>query len=57
MTYPQVLFQNRQPDRIVTLEEYRESGGYSSLAEVVGKIAPREVSLRVGGAVSGAKAY
>jgi NADH-quinone oxidoreductase subunit F len=31
-TYPQVLFQNRKPDRIATLEEYRQSGGYQALA-------------------------
>ncbi len=33
--YPQVLFQNRQPDRIATLDEYRRSGGYQALAEVL----------------------
>ncbi len=33
--YPQVLFQNRKPDRIATLEEYRQSGGYQALAEVL----------------------
>ena len=26
--YPQVLLQNRKPDRIATLEEYQQSGGY-----------------------------
>jgi NADH-quinone oxidoreductase subunit F len=31
-TYPQVLFQNRKPDRIATLEEYQQSGGYQGLA-------------------------
>jgi len=30
--YSQVLFQNRKPDRIATLEEYRQSGGYQALA-------------------------
>ena len=35
--YPQVLFQNRKPDRIATLEEYRQSGGYQALAEVLKK--------------------
>ena len=29
--YPQVLLANRQPDRITTLEEYRQSGGYQAL--------------------------
>ena len=38
--YPQVLFQNRQPDRIATLEEYRRSGGYQSVEEFVGKRSP-----------------
>jgi NADH-quinone oxidoreductase subunit F len=33
--YPQVLFQNRKPDRIATLDEYRQSGGYSALARVL----------------------
>jgi NADH-quinone oxidoreductase subunit F len=33
--YPQVLFQNRKPDRIVTMEEYRQSGGYQTLIEVM----------------------
>jgi len=33
--YPQVLFKNRHPDRIATLEEYRAGGGYQALAEVV----------------------
>ncbi len=31
--YPQVLFQNRKPDRIATLEEYRKSGGYEAITE------------------------
>jgi NADH-quinone oxidoreductase subunit F len=34
--YPQVLFQNRKPDRIVTLDEYRRSGGYQALTETLG---------------------
>ena len=33
--YPQVLFQNRKSDRIATLEEYRQSGGYQALADVL----------------------
>lgn len=33
--YPQVLFQNRKPDRIATLEEYCLSGGYSALTRVL----------------------
>lgn len=31
--YPQVLFRNRKPDRIATLAEYRQSGGYEALAD------------------------
>jgi NADH-quinone oxidoreductase subunit F len=41
--YPHVLFQNRKPDRIATLEEYRASGGYQALAQVVTQRSPREV--------------
>ena len=33
MTYPQVLLQNRKPDRIATLEEYQQSGGYQALED------------------------
>ncbi|MFW5636240.1 MAG: complex I 51 kDa subunit family protein [Thermodesulfobacteriota bacterium] len=33
--YPQVLFQNRQPDRIATLEEYRKSGGYEAITDTL----------------------
>ncbi len=40
---PQVLFQNRKPDRIATLEEYRQSGGYQALATVLQKHSPKEV--------------
>ena len=35
MTYPQVLLQNRKPDRIATLEEYQQSGGYQALEDVL----------------------
>ena len=38
--YPQVLFQNRHPDRIATLEEYRAGGGYQALTEVVTRTIP-----------------
>jgi NADH-quinone oxidoreductase subunit F len=34
--YPRVLLQNRHPDRIATLEEYRASGGYEALSDVLG---------------------
>ena len=33
--YPQVLFQNRKPDRIATLAEYRAGGGYRALSETL----------------------
>jgi NADH-quinone oxidoreductase subunit F len=42
-TYPQVLFQNRKPHRIATLEEYRQSGGYEGLAEALSKSSHKEV--------------
>ena len=42
-TYPQVLFQNRKPDRITTLEEYRQSGGYQALADVIQNYTYKEV--------------
>ena len=41
--YPQVLLQNRQPDRIATLEEYRHSGGYRALADVLRDYSYRDV--------------
>ncbi|HSO21027.1 MAG TPA: NADH-ubiquinone oxidoreductase-F iron-sulfur binding region domain-containing protein [Desulfosarcina sp.] len=34
--YPQVLLAHRQPDRITTLDEYREAGGYAALKRVLG---------------------
>ncbi len=45
--YPQVLFQNRKPDRIATLEEYRKSGGYVALETVLKKHTPKEVQKLV----------
>ncbi|MGD2270019.1 MAG: NADH-ubiquinone oxidoreductase-F iron-sulfur binding region domain-containing protein [Desulfobacterales bacterium] len=42
-TYPQVLFQNRRPDRIATLEEYRQGGGYRALASVLEKFSNKDV--------------
>jgi NADH-quinone oxidoreductase subunit F len=41
--YPQVLFQNRKPDRIATLEEYRTSGGYEALANVLKNFSYKDV--------------
>ena len=43
MEYPQVLFQNRQPDRVATLDEYRRSGGYQALADVLKDFAYMDV--------------
>ena len=43
MMTTQVLFQNRQPNRIATLEEYRASGGYEALAMAIGKYSRSEV--------------
>ncbi len=45
--YPQVLFQNRHPDRIATLDEYRQSGGYQALTEVLAGYSPEEVINKV----------
>jgi NADH-quinone oxidoreductase subunit F len=39
----QVLFQNRKPDRIATIDEYRQSGGYQALTTVLQKHSPKEV--------------
>ncbi len=45
--YPQVLFQNRKPDRIATLDEYQQSGGYRALAEVMQKYSQEDVQNTV----------
>jgi NADH-quinone oxidoreductase subunit F len=34
-TYPQILLENRKPDRINTLEEYEQSGGYQGLKAAI----------------------
>jgi NADH-quinone oxidoreductase subunit F len=34
-TYPQILLENRKPDRINTLEEYKQSGGYQGLKAAI----------------------
>ncbi len=46
--YPLVLFQNRQPNRIATLDEYRQSSGYQALEDFIGKRPPGEVTARIG---------
>jgi NADH-quinone oxidoreductase subunit F len=45
--YPQVLFQNRKPDRIATLAEYEASGGYGILGQMFGTRSPRDVEKLV----------
>ena len=45
--YPQVLFQNRKTDRIATIDEYRQSGGYKALTEVLKDYAPKDVQQAV----------
>lgn len=45
--YPQVLLQNRQPDRIATLDEYRQSGGYQALADVLKDFSHKDVQQAV----------
>jgi len=41
--HPQILFQNRKPNRIATIDEYRQSGGYQALATVLQKYSPKNV--------------
>ena len=41
--YPQILLKNRKPDRINTLDEYRQDGGYEALAAVIAEGQPRRV--------------
>jgi NADH-quinone oxidoreductase subunit F len=41
--YPQVLLQNRKPDRIATLDEYRQSGGYRALEQAIQKLSPKDI--------------
>ena len=45
--YPQVLFKNRKPDRIATMEEYRASGGYEALADVLKNYSYKDVRSTV----------
>jgi NADH-quinone oxidoreductase subunit F len=45
--YPQVLLQNRKPDRIATLDEYRQSGGYQALADVLKDYSHKDVQQAV----------
>jgi len=45
--YEQVLLQNRKPDRVATLDEYRESGGYQALSNVLRDFSHRDVQQAV----------
>jgi NADH-quinone oxidoreductase subunit F len=45
--YEQVLFQNRKPDRIATLDEYRESGGYQALTNVLKDYSHKDVQQAI----------
>ena len=45
--YPQVLFQNRKPDRITTLPEYQQSGGYQALTEALKKYACKDIQQTI----------
>ncbi len=45
--YQQVLLQNRKPDRIATLDEYRQSGGYQALADVLKDYSHKDVQQAV----------
>ena len=47
----QVLFQNRKPDRIATLEEYTLSGGYQALTDVLNRYTRQDVKKMVSDAV------
>ena len=47
MNYPQVLLENRKPDRITTLEEYKQSGGYQSLSRVLEDYSYKDVQEEI----------
>jgi len=47
MTHPLVLFQNRHPRRIATLEEYRQGGGYEALEKMLKGGSPQELMCLV----------
>lgn len=46
-SYLKVLFKNRHPNRIATLDEYKQSGGYLALEEFIGRRNPVEVTTAV----------
>ena len=41
--YSQILLANRQPDRITTLEEYRQNSGYQGLKKALQKYQPADI--------------
>jgi NADH-quinone oxidoreductase subunit F len=41
--YPQVLLQNRKADRIATLKEYEQSGGYQGLKAALSKYGEKDI--------------
>lgn len=45
--YPQALFKHRKADRINTLAEYRDQGGYTALSEVIAQDDPAAVIARI----------
>ena len=45
--YKQVLLQNRKPDRIATLDEYRQSGGYQALTDALKDYSHKDVQKAV----------
>lgn len=50
-SYPKVLLQNRKPDRIATIDEYRQSGGYAALADNLGRVSSADVRQTIQDAV------
>jgi NADH-quinone oxidoreductase subunit F len=44
---PLVLLRNRKPDRIATIDEYRQSGGYQALADVLQHHSHRVVQQQI----------
>ncbi len=45
--YPQILLKNRKPDRINTLEEYRQNGGYAALRDILARLTPKQVQEKL----------
>ena len=45
--YPQILLANRKPDRINTLEEYEQSGGYKGLKAAIAEHGEKRVQQMI----------